>query len=556
MSVFISPRLQSISLVKATARFRRDERGSLTILALCLFLLMIMMGGLAVDLLRYETTRTELQNTLDRCTLMAASMRQSLNPQSVVTDCVAKAGLSTSLDQVAVVDGLNNREVTAKATQDTRPFFLHLLGIDSFDAKAASGAQQGITNVEIAMVLDVSGSMDGNKIANLKTAAKEFVDTMLTGDTDHRVSISMVPYSGQVNLGPQLAAKFNTTDNPNVTNMNCIDLPAAVYNTTSMSTTLPMPMTGNVDTFSYYSNYMNGSMPTGYASPANTWTQPVPNNRWCLPKADNVVVPMNNSVAALQGKIDLLSAGGATSINAGIKWGLTLLDPATRPIISQLAAQGAVSNTLVGRPYDYTDPNTMKVIIVMTDGEHFPEERLNTGFRSGSSPIYRAPSGEYSIFRADRAAAGLPAYWVPSLGTWQNQFYTGPNAAPLTSVTHLKWPEVWAAMNAPYVAWQFYARAAVSTGGNAIAAFDAAMSQFRTLTPAATMNSQLQQICSKARDNKVIVYGIAFEASANGQAQIQQCAHEPSNYFNAQGLSIQTAFRTIASNLTQLKLTQ
>jgi hypothetical protein len=70
------------------------------------------------------------------------------------------------------------------------------------------------------------------------------------------------------------------------------------------------------------------------------------------------------------------------------------------------------------------------------------------------------------------------------------------------------------------------------------------------------MNAQLQTSCAQAKDRKVIVYGIAFEAPSNGQAQISACASSPSHYYNAQGMEIQSAFRSIASNLTQLKLTQ
>ena len=59
-----------------------------------------------------------------------------------------------------------------------------------------------------------------------------------------------------------------------------------------------------------------------------------------------------------------------------------------------------------------------------------------------------------------------------------------------------------------------------------------------------------------AKDQDVIIYGIAFEAPAGGQAQISQCASSPAHYFNAAGLEISTAFNTIANNITQLKLTQ
>ena len=70
------------------------------------------------------------------------------------------------------------------------------------------------------------------------------------------------------------------------------------------------------------------------------------------------------------------------------------------------------------------------------------------------------------------------------------------------------------------------------------------------------MDSTLQQSCTLAKSNGVVVYGIAFEAPTNGQTQILACASSPAHYFNAQGLSITTAFRAIASNISQLRLTQ
>src|SRR5215204_2390536 len=58
-------------LLAIMRRFGRNEDGTLVIFALMMSLLMIMMGGIAVDVMRYETRRTSLQNTLDRSTLAA-----------------------------------------------------------------------------------------------------------------------------------------------------------------------------------------------------------------------------------------------------------------------------------------------------------------------------------------------------------------------------------------------------------------------------------------------------------------------------------------------------
>ena len=54
--------------------FAGDESGGAIVLGLVFFTLMIMMGGLAVDLMRFEHTRTTLQQTTDRAVLAAAAM--------------------------------------------------------------------------------------------------------------------------------------------------------------------------------------------------------------------------------------------------------------------------------------------------------------------------------------------------------------------------------------------------------------------------------------------------------------------------------------------------
>jgi Flp pilus assembly protein TadG len=545
----VSPRPKTLKFVNLTHRFRREEDGGLIILGLFLFVLMVMIGGVAIDLMRYEKIRTTLQNTLDRCTLMAASLKQNLDPETVVANCVEKAGMTSQLSGVTAITSGSNREVRSTGLADTNPLFLHMVGIEDLDASGVSVAQQGVGNVELSLVLDVSGSMAGTKIANLKSAASEFVDTVLTGDTYHKVSISLVPFNGQVNLGPELRSQFNVIDNPNVAGMNCIDLPASVYNSSSMSTTLAMPMTANADTFSYVDNYLGGYAP-GYSDPASGMGLPIAGNRWCTPQPGNAIRPLNSSVGTLQGQINGLTAVGATSINAGVKWGLTLLDPNSRGIVSNLRALGVAPSTAAGRPYNYGD-NTQKIIVVMTDGEHFPEERMNDGFRSGLSPIFRANDGRYSILIPEQA--GAAKYWVPHTGTWAASAYGSGGV----SAVQQTWPQVWAAEQVSWVAYQLYARARASMGGNLTNQFVAAINEIRTRTPAATMNAQLQSVCNQAKGQNVIVYGIAFEAPTAGQAQILQCSTDVEHFFNAtNSAGMRSAFRAIASNITQLKLTQ
>jgi hypothetical protein len=75
---------------------------------------------------------------------------------------------------------------------------------------------------------------------------------------------------------------------------------------------------------------------------------------------------------------------------------------------------------------------------------------------------------------------------------------------------------------------------------------------------AGTMDTMLQQSCTLTKAQGTVVYGIAFEAPTNGQTQISNCSSSPksNHYFNATGLNISAVFQTIASNISQLRLTQ
>ncbi|MEL7025714.1 MAG: pilus assembly protein TadG-related protein, partial [Pseudomonadota bacterium] len=105
------------SLRNSTRLFARDEEGSFVIFALFIFIVMIMIGGLAIDIMRYENLRTTMQNTIDRAVLAAADTDQTVDAKQVVDDYLAKAGMpegTYSVDVDAQYAGtvLTSRKVT------------------------------------------------------------------------------------------------------------------------------------------------------------------------------------------------------------------------------------------------------------------------------------------------------------------------------------------------------------------------------------------------------------------------------------------------------------
>lgn len=504
-------------------RFVTDEDGSLLILSMVLFLLMCMMGGLAVDVMRFEQRRTEMQQTLDRSVLAAASMTQSLNPEDVVNDYFAKAGLAENLDWVNVDSGLNYRTVTAGASSPIQPFFLPMIGIDEMNAETGSGAEQRISNVEVSLVLDISGSMGGSRINNLRPAAREFVTSVLGTAEPGRVSISIIPYNAQVNIGTTMMDAFNVNDTHPYS--ACIELPDSVFSTNELSRSTQFKQNAHFDPF-YYTSGSNNMLYN------------------CPPQSGNEVTPLTDSETTLHNAINNLIVGGNTSIDLGVKWGAYLLNRNSNAVIQHLVTNGRVDAKFNDRPLDPATADVLKVLVVMTDGENTTEYKMNDPYNSGASNIYKHKTyGRISVY-FDRSNTSND-WWWPRDNTWHSSRDGGGSNS---NYDQLSWPDVWKEYSVTYVAYHFYALALNQNYNNWRNTFMDYVS--------ATKDSRLQQICTAAKANNIVVYGIGFEAPSNGRNQLRTCATTESHYFDASGLEISSAFRAIANNISQLRLTQ
>lgn len=527
---------------RVLCKFRREEEGALYVFGLLLLTLMVMISGLAIDIIRFENTRVRLQNTLDRATLAAASLDQAQDPEAVVRDYVQKAGLADQLASVEVTQAFNERIVRATGRVDTNPMFLPMIGIQEFDAAGISQAQQAIDHVEIALVLDVSGSMGGEKLVKLKEAATEFVDTVLENDTRGKVSIAIVPYNAQVNIGTDLKTAFNLVHDSQVTNVNCVELPTAAYATQAIPRGLEMPMMAYADISS------STDLTHAHISPTGSKAVPSYGSVHCKNTAANVIRLPSGDAAALKAQINALQAGGNTSITLGMKWGATLVDPSMRSAYAGFIQDGKMSVNFAESPRAYGD-KVQKVVILMTDGEHVSHNRVTDAYKTGPSPIHLAADGRYSVrFTSGRPSkAGSNQYYVPHLDKWQSTAWNGG--------VQQDWRQVWSKLRLSYVAWQFYARALGSDSTRNQVYDNQVKAMLASYASVSTMNSSLQTTCNQARNNGVLVYGITVETEDPGRKVITACA-TPDFTFIADRNTIRDVFQTIAANLTALRLTQ
>jgi Flp pilus assembly protein TadG len=423
-------RLPHARLFASLARFRDDERGALAFFMVFAFLIMIMFGGIAVDVMRFETRRVALQQTMDRAALAAASLNQTRPPQEIAEDWFEKAGLGEDLAYVEfsaptvnTIFDPGQREVKISARVRSYNYFMRIMtDVEYLEGPSATEAKQGVSNIEVMLVLDITGSMgsalgDGRtKIEALREAASEFVTILKENDDNNGVSIGIVPYAAQVNVPANLRSQFNETNlstwdlvaNAGVPNINCMEFPVSTYGTTGISLTSPIPMAAVADS--------NSSTTTtaGYVAPQ----APVATSRACTTLPDNTGTPYNEEVvnhvvlptkdpAPLIEAISRLQAQGNTYIAVGMRWGSALLDEKARPIYTAIG-----DPSVAGRPADnLIDPDadvslqTRKIIVLMTDGEHVTNNHIFDAYKSGLSPIYLGTDGNYAI----RFTSGGPA---------------------------------------------------------------------------------------------------------------------------------------------------
>jgi hypothetical protein len=258
-----------------------------------------------------------------------------------------------------------------------------------------------------------------------------------------------------------------------------------------------------------------------------------------------------------------------------------MLDPANRPMFAQFISANEIPSAFAGRPFDYVQDGdrsatTLKVIVLMTDGSNFREDRLRAAFRSGDSPIWRGTSdSNYSIFHVSKVVntnattrCNSRPFWVPHLGVWHSRPWNGTapssttcysSTATYTGATIRTWPQVWERQRMSWVAWQLYARALGTDGPSRSDAYDQTIEAMRERTEIEGvngMNEQLQAVCDMARAQNVVVFGIAFEAPPEGKTQIRDCATTTSQYYESAGTNIRASFQAIAAQISQLRLTQ
>jgi Flp pilus assembly protein TadG len=541
-------------------RFRRDDRGNVAMMVAVSVVPLTLAAMGALDLTRSVTAKVALQDALDAAALAAG--RVSGNDATLLQQTgqrVLQQNLSGTQDFTVTSATFTfgaNGTVVAAAQATFQPSMAGLFGAGPAKLAASSEVTRSGSILEIALVLDNTGSMGqslngGNsKISYLITAASNFVDSMSKAagqsTTPNSVQISLVPFANMVRVDSsyQTAAwidgngvspinneifrtsdgktptdpvkRFSLFDKLNTTWAGCVEMRKAPYDVTEVAPTSTDP----------------ASLFTPFFAPDETDTLPPTHSKksgWTVKtnsSGNNYVAdPITLSVDSqgntvgdwryAQGDTAKYSkTHGTLSSTFGPNDGcgmqkihrLTTDFTGLKTSIGKMVAVGETDiplglfwgwmtlspNAPFADGVAYNTPKHKKIVVLMTDGQN----------------TMSTDSQNYNNSHA--SAAGY---------IWQGRL-VDPNSANGAGLTNI-----------------------ASTDAERTAAFDA----------------RLKLLCTNMKDPKVDIeiYTVGVGVSTESKALLQSCASDASHYFDVtSGSAIDATFQAIAGSISALHLSK
>jgi Putative Flp pilus-assembly TadE/G-like/von Willebrand factor type A domain len=349
------------------ADFSQDAAGDVAMMFGLMTFVMFGMIGAAVDLGRWLNARDQTVAAVDSAVLAAASsLRTNGNEAQALAVAqryyneAIKNRLKSKTDNISFKMAENGTAITGQGSATISTPFMGILGVKELPLLKVTGGEFGIaklavggnaeTNIEISMMLDVSGSMgEGSKLADMKAAAKDLVDIIVWADqSEYTSKIALVPFSGDVRppstwVAP-LQAIFSVTDPLWPATRTKVKWGNNYVYTKTPCVAERAGANKHTDVFAGLGSYVMAA----YSSNGN-----------CSTPSASVVRPLSNDKTAIKNNITNLSLGGGTAGHIGTAWTYYMISPNWGSLLTGLSL-----------PVAYGTSDTKKFAILMTDGEY------------------------------------------------------------------------------------------------------------------------------------------------------------------------------------------
>lgn len=498
-------------------RMMKDKRGVIAAAFGVVFPVIVAAMGIGYDLAQGYMVRSRLTHALDAAGLAVAGSTGTMPELEARFQAFMQAnyphGEIGNVKELNFVKNGNNIKVEGTVVVNTA--FMRWFGKNQIEVYAVTQIHREIQGVEVALVLDNTGSMAGTKLRNLKEASTTLIDMLeeaAEGSVDEEaVKIALVPYTMTVNVGSQYnnatwldragssAAARSLFNNAVVNRMNlfsslnrswggCVEMRASPHDVTESP-----PTTSNVNSLyipffavdepdssnstyggPYYNNYRNdNTTSTNWQTRQSMTTKyngsPIRNGATSMgyqygPNAGCEIQPLmrlTQDYDALRDRVDDMTAVGDTIILTGLMWGWHVLSP-NAPFYD-----GAT----------YNNPCYKKIIILMTDGQN-----ANAVANNNNQSYY----------------SGIGYIWQNRIGTTSNNATTRRN----------------------------------------------------------TLDSKLSQACTNAKAAGITIYTVRLETPGDATV-MRNCASERDYFYDVDDSEdLEDAFRQIANSIQNLRITQ
>jgi Flp pilus assembly protein TadG len=595
--------------------FGRSRRGNVAMLWGLMAVVLVGTVGISVDFTRAQMIRAQMQNAADGAALAAArdygaTLSQRTSAARTYFDAEAGdyGGAAANFSLTPMPDGTYRVQASA-------PMQMSLASVISrhpWTIAVASDAVQSGVNIEVAMVLDTTGSMSGQKIIDLRSAATNLVNTVVRAQQSPFYSkVALASFSVGVDAGGSASAiRGNVTPGHSITGADWRSSAAkAITAAARAGTTITITSAGH--------GFSNGN--TVYITGVGGITQ-LNNKKWvisgvtantyqvtgvsgsttftsggsatrCATAACEIVVTANSHGLANGAYAYITGVNGMTQINsaANTAWLVSSATANTYALsgtngpgggFSAYTSGGTSYCTVYGCQYERFTSQTgaTRVFGVTT----CVSERTGANAFTDASPAVSAFGMNYSVGSDNPCASPNP---IMPLTTDTNALNTriGSLTAAGSTAGHIgfawgwyllspNFSYLWSAPNQPaaYGAPSTMKIAVLMTDGAFNTSYcNGVISQTSGSGSGSTGNhincnsangnaaTQALAVCTAMKAQGVTVYTVGFDLQGdqNAISLLTNCATNPQHFYDAAtGADLQAAFQDIANQITQLRI--
>ncbi len=366
---------RGLGKLRGLTRFAADRCGNVAIIWALMAVVLMLATGAAVDIGRWLHARDQTISAVDAAVLAGGRWLQTNANDTAGAIAAAQkfyaqnvtSRLPVTGDTISFAVGSDGMSMTASGTAYIQTPFLQFANIDKLPllstavtqfskAELATGGNGG-ENLEVAMMLDVTGSMAGQKIQDLKDSAKDLINIVVWDDQSKYTSkVAIVPFSEDIRLpNSGVRNKARGTSLPSTKSVTTGSGWSQQTKTYYLSDCV-VERTGT-------EKYTDVAPKSGQYVMAHYTEQSTGNGNSkkgvCTVPAGAEVMPLTSDKTLLLAKVDSLSAAGGTAGHLGTAWAWYTLSP-------NWASIWPSSNA----PAAYGSADLEKIAILMTDGEY------------------------------------------------------------------------------------------------------------------------------------------------------------------------------------------